>query len=112
MPRRAGVLLILCLLTGCHAAGPVALKVAKLKAQKVLSQNSKKKSYCSKAITALEKQYDVNRDGCIDGVEAMYLKQREVYEKSMKQWRKMDLNGDGVVDSAEFEAAQEDANSK
>jgi len=94
------------LLAGCHAAGPVALKVAKLKLKMM------KHGYRVRAISAMEKQYDANHNGVIDPEEAMYLKQRLIYEESLKQWRKMDIDGDGVVDSAEYESAQEDAASK
>lgn len=92
---------------GCHAAGPTALKVAKFK-MKTMKMKAAKRGFRVRAITAMEKQYDVNKNGLIDPQEAMFLKQRLVYEDSMKQWRKMDLDKDGVIDSAEFEAARED----
>lgn len=92
---------------GCHAAGPTALKVAKFK-MKTMKMKAAKHGFRVRAITAMEKQYDVNKNGLIDPQEAMFLKQRLIYEDSMKQWRKMDLDKDGVVSSAEFESFRED----
>ncbi len=92
---------------GCHAAGPTALKVAKFK-MKTMKMKAAKRGFRFRAVTAMEKEYDVNKNGLIDPQEAMFLKQRQMYDNSLKQWRKMDLDGDGAVSAAEYEAAIQD----
>lgn len=60
--------------------------------------------YRTRAVTALEKQYDANHNGVIDPVEAMALRQQLMYEQSLREYRRMDLNGDGLVDVDEYES--------
>lgn len=85
---------------GCHAAAPTALKVLKYRA----AQKAAKRGFRTRAVTKLEKQYDANRNGVIDPQEAMVLRQQVMYEKSLRDYRKMDLNGDGLVDVEEYES--------
>ena len=99
-----GFAVLVSLLSGCHAAGPAALKVAKYH----MMMPKKKNGYRVKAITALEKQYDGNHNGLIDPQEAMFLKQRLIFEETSRRYRKMDLNGDGVVDVEEYEAFRDE----
>jgi len=97
----AWLLCLACLVgSGCHtAAAPIALKAAKYRKAILLHR-----VYRTRAVTVLEKQYDANHNGIIDPQEAMVLRQQLMYEKSLREYRRMDIDGNGIVDVDEYES--------